>query len=187
MTSSLIPRISFNSNPQGSYGLAMIFVLLTYGGWSEAAYLAAEIQDVERNMVRVLVGSIGVIFLVFLLVNLAYLKGLGLSTLADSEVVAADLMGQVFGATGAKFISLLIAVSALGAMQGTILTGARTNYALGQDWKLLSWLGRWDHETQTPLREHILPSLCIHHQFSVEYSCNLVERGFDALFELVLE
>ncbi len=156
MTSSTIPRIPFNSNPEGSYGLAMIFVLLTYGGWSEAAYLAAEIQDVEQNMVRVLVGSISVISLVFLLVNFAYLKGLGLSTLAHSEVVAADLMGQVFGATGAKFISLLIAVSALGAMQGTILTGARTNYALGQDWKLFSWLGRWDHETQTPINSLLL-------------------------------
>jgi amino acid transporter len=129
----------------------MIFVLLTYGGWSEAAYLSAEIEDVQRNMVRVLVGSIGAIALVFLLVNLAYLKGLGLSAIASSEVVAADLMRQVLGEVGAQFISLLIAVSALGAIQGTIFTGARTNYALGEDWKLFSWLGHWNEQTQTPL------------------------------------
>jgi amino acid transporter len=42
-------------------------------------------------------------------------------------------------------------VSALGAIQGTIFTGARTNYALGQDWQLFSWLGRWNEPTQTPL------------------------------------
>ncbi len=95
-------------------------------------------------MVRVLVGSIGAIALIVLLVNFAYLKGLGLSAIsfrwhcviANSEVVAADLMRQVLGEKGAQFISLLIAVSALGAMQGTILTGARTNYAWGPDWKL---------------------------------------------------
>ncbi len=139
------------SNPEGSYGEAMIFVLLTYGGWSEAAYLSAEIQDVQRNMVRVLVSSIGALALVFLLVNFAYLKGLGLSAIADSEAVAADLMGQALGEVGVQFISLLVAVSALGAMQGTIFTGARTNYALGQDWKLFGWLGHWDERTQTPL------------------------------------
>ncbi len=151
LTSSSTSGVSPISNPEGSYGSAMIFVLLTYGGWSEAAYLSAEIQDVQRNMVRVLVGSIGTISLVFLLVNFAYLKGLGLSAIASSEAVAADLMGKALGEVGAQFISLLVAISALGAIQGTILTGARTNYALGQDWKLFGWLGRWDERTQIPL------------------------------------
>ena len=133
-----------------------IFKGLTYGGWSEAAYLSAELQDVERNMVRVLVGSIGAIALVFLLVNFAYLKGLGLGAIANSAAPAADLMRRFLGEAGAQFISLLIAVSALGAMQGTIFTGARTNYALGKDWKLFDWLGRWDERTQTPLNALIV-------------------------------
>ena len=118
VTASATSAISSSSKPEGSYGLAMIFVLLTYGGWSEAAYLAAEIQNLQRNMVRVLVSSIAAIALIFLLVNFAYVKGLGLSAIANSEAVAADLMRQVLGETGAQFISLLIAVSALGAMQG---------------------------------------------------------------------
>ena len=150
-TSSSTPVVSSASNPEGSYGSAMIFVLLTYGGWSEAAYLAAEIEDVQRNMVRVLVGSIGVITLVFLLVNFAYLNGLGLAAIANSSAVAADLMRQILGEIGAQFISLLVAISALGAMHGTMTTGARTNYALGQDWRLFSCLGHWDEKTQTPL------------------------------------
>ena len=41
----------------GAIGLAMVFVLLTYGGWSEAAYLSAELRDVRRNMARTLVVS----------------------------------------------------------------------------------------------------------------------------------
>lgn len=156
LTSSSPPVVPPTPDPEDSYGSAMIFVLLTYGGWSEAAYLSAEIQDVQRNMVRVLVGSISAIALVFLLVNLAYLKGLGLSALVSSEAVAADLMRQVLGEVGAQFISLLIAVSALGAIQGTIFTGARTNYALGEDWKLFGWLGHWNERTQTPLNALIV-------------------------------
>ena len=161
LTLSFIPAVSSNSNPGGSYGSAMIFVLLTYGGWSEAAYLSAEIQDVQRNMVRVLVGSIGAVTLVFLLVNWAYLKGLSLSAIASSAAVAADMMRQVLGEEGAQFISLLVAVSALGAIQGTIFTGARTNYALGQDWKLFSYLGRWDEKTQTPLNALMVQGIIV--------------------------
>ena len=150
-TSFSTAEVSSVSNTDHSYGSAMIYVLLTYGGWSEAAYLSAELQDVKRNMVRVLVGSIGVIALVFLLINYTYLQGLGLNAIANSDAVAADLMRQVLGEAGAQFISLLVAISALGAMQGTMITGARTNYALGEDWKLFSWLGCWDERTQTPL------------------------------------
>jgi len=57
--------------------------------------------------------------------------------MASSEAVAADLMRRFVGEPGALFISLLIAVSALGAANATIVTGARTNYALGQDFSLL--------------------------------------------------
>ena len=156
VTSSFTPAVSAISNPKHSYGSALIFVLLTYGGWSEAAYLSAEIQNVQRNMVRVLVGSIGTISLVFLLVNWAYLKGLGLNAIAASTAVGADLMGQTLGERGVQFISLLVAVSALGAMQGTIFTGARTNYAMGQDWKLFSWLGCWERGTETPFNALLL-------------------------------
>ena len=42
----------------GSFGLAMIFVLLTYGGWNEAAYLSGEVRDARRNMMRILIGGI---------------------------------------------------------------------------------------------------------------------------------
>jgi amino acid transporter len=158
----------------------MIFVLLTYGGWSEAAYLSAEIEDVQRNMVRVLVGSIGAIALVFLLVNFAYLKGLGLDAIASSEAVAADLLRQVLGEAGAQFISLLVAVSALGAIQGTIFTGARTNYALGQDWKLFSWLGRWDERTQTPLNALMVQGIIA---LALIWLGTLTRNGFTTMVE----
>src|SRR5439155_7968021 len=57
----------------GSFGLAMIFVLLTYGGWNEAAYLAGEVRDPRRNMMRILGGRILAVTVLYLLVNLGYL------------------------------------------------------------------------------------------------------------------
>lgn len=146
-----VPATS-GQQPEPAFGLAAIFVLLTYGGWSEAAYLSAELRQAERNMAAALIVSISLIAGIFLLVNVSYLKGLGLAGIAQSEAVAADLLRRAVGEGGAQFVSLLIAVSALGAMNGTILTGARTNYAWGQDVKLLRFLAYWHPRTQTPTR-----------------------------------
>ncbi|MES1024485.1 amino acid permease [Gloeocapsa sp. BRSZ] len=135
---------------ESSLGLVMIFVLLSYGGWNEAAYISAEIRNVRRNMVRSLVWSLGIITAIYLLINLAYLHGLGLAGTAGSQAVAADLMRGAFGTPGAVFISFLIAISTLGATNATIFTGARTNYALGQDFAGFSFLGRWQRGGNTP-------------------------------------
>ncbi|MCS7313351.1 MAG: amino acid permease, partial [Acidobacteria bacterium] len=131
--------------------LALVFVLYTYGGWNEAAYISAELRDVRRNMVRALIGSVGLITAVYVLANMAYLWGLGLAGVRTSEVVAADLLGRALGPAGAVFVSLLIAVAALGGVNGTVLTGARTNYALGRDFSIFALLGRWHDRSGTPV------------------------------------
>jgi amino acid transporter len=148
-TASVPPTPASNSN-SSNLGLAMIFVLLSYGGWNEAAYISADLKDVRRNMIRSLLWSIGIISAIYLLINFAYLKALGIAGMAKSEAVAADLMRQAVGEAGVWFISLLISVTALGSINATIFTGARTNYALGRDFSLFSLLGRWHDRTNTP-------------------------------------
>jgi amino acid transporter len=139
-----------NGDAEQAFGLAMVFVLLTYGGWNEAAYISAEVRDVRRNMMRALVASIAVITVLYLLVNMAYLKVLGLSGMSRSDVVAADLMRAAFGEGGAQFVSALIVVAVLTSINVTILTGARTHYAMAHDFPLFSWLGRWQARTDAP-------------------------------------
>ena len=133
-----------------SFGLAMVFVLLTYGGWNEAAYISAELREPKRNMVRALVLSIGVITALYLLVTWAYWYGLGMQGMAQSKAIAADLLRRAFGTTGELVISLLVAVAALTSINATMIVGARTSYALGRDWQPLRALGRWDRQRGTP-------------------------------------
>jgi amino acid transporter len=133
-----------------AFGLAMVFVLLTYGGWNEAAYISAEVKAGRRNMLRALVWSMCIVTALYLLVNFAYLRAMGLAGMARSQVVAADLLQQVWGGAGAQAISVLIAVSALTSINATILFGARSNYALGRDWPVLAFLGRWNARTGSP-------------------------------------
>lgn len=131
-------------------GSALVFVLFTYGGWNDAAYISAEVRHPERNMVRALLVSIGIVTLLYVLVNFAYLKGLGYDAMARSEAVAADLLKASWGATGEKLISVMVAVAALTSVNGSIIVGARSNYALGRDWPMLSFLGRWHDASGSP-------------------------------------
>jgi len=133
----------------GSIGLAMVFVLLTYGGWNEAAYISAEMNG-RRDVARALLLGIGIITALYLLVNWAYLRALGLSGMAGSQAVAADLMQRSLGNWGAQFVSVLVAVSALTSANATVFTGARTNYAVGRDFRLFEFLGRWRKHQNTP-------------------------------------
>lgn len=139
-----------------AFGLAMVFVLLTYGGWNEAAYVSAELRDVNRNMWKVLLGGLGLVTVIYLLVNLAYLRVLGMALLARSDAVTADLMRLTLGHAGAMFVSVLIIVAVLASINVTILTGARTNYALGKDFRLFDFLGHWSFDRNAPTRALLL-------------------------------
>ena len=134
-----------------NFGLAMVFVLLTFGGWNEAAYISAEIRDGHRNMVRALVFSIAIITALYLLVTWAYWQGLGFAGMAASATIAADLMQMAFGDTARKIISLMVAISTLTSINATIIVGARTSYAMGRDWHVLRKLGVWDARRDTPV------------------------------------
>jgi amino acid transporter len=71
--------------------------------------------------------------------------------LAQSQAAASDAMRGSFGAFGAQFIGLLVAISAITSANATIFTGARTNYALGRDFPVLSPLGKWNERTAAPV------------------------------------
>jgi basic amino acid/polyamine antiporter, APA family len=137
-------------------GLAMIFVLLTYGGWNEAAYISAELRNVQRDMSIALILGLSAITAIYLLMNLSLLNVLGLSGMGQSEAVASDAMRRIFGEKGARFTGVLIALSALGATNATIITGARSNFALGQGFPMFRFLGRWKEGASTPANALIL-------------------------------
>src|ERR671916_1610355 len=128
----------------GALGLAMVFVLLTYGGWNEAAYISAEVRNPGRDMVRILVGGTVVLVLIYALMSLAYLHAFGLQGLRNAAAPAADLMRLAGGAVGAVVLSLTVCFAALSTLNGTIFTGARVYYTLGRDLPALQRLGRWD-------------------------------------------
>jgi len=132
--------------------LAFILVMFAYGGWSDMSYVAAEVRDPRRNISLALMLGTTVVAALYVLFNLAMLKGLGLQGFFQSQAVAADVVGQAWGGFGSRFISVLICVSCLGAMNGMIFTGSRIYYALGTEHRLFGWLGEWSSQRDVPVR-----------------------------------
>jgi amino acid transporter len=131
--------------------MALIFVLLTYGGWNKIAYLSAEVRKARKSMVRILLYGIGVVTATYLIINYAFLRSLGLAGMASSDAVAVEVMRNLLGDAGATCMSLLVLVAVLNSMSAVIITGSRTDYAFGRDFPIFGFLGRWDAVAGTPV------------------------------------
>ena len=132
------------------FGAAMVFVLLTFGGWNDVAYVSAEVRGGSRSILRALILSVTIITLVYLLFIAAALHSLGFDGLKSSQAVGADIMLLSFGTVGTQAIGLLVAISALTSMNGTMIIGARNNHALGNDWRAFGFMREWLDERNTP-------------------------------------
>lgn len=124
-------------------GLAMVFVLYTFGGWNEAAYVAGEMRDVRRGMVRVFLIGIALVAALYLAINIAYLRVLGLDGLAASDAAGAALARATLGETAGMVVAGLVALATLTTMNAAIFTGSRATYALGRDFPRLPLIGQW--------------------------------------------
>lgn len=153
------PQRASAAASSGSFALAMIFVLWTYGGWNENAYVAAEVKEPEPNIPRSLLLGTGLVTLIYVGINWVFLYGLGFDKLRASQAAAADLLAAPFGDVGARLMVIFVAVSALGAVNGQIFTGARIGYALGRDHPVMSRLGVWSPRFGTPAWALVLQAI----------------------------
>ncbi len=133
------------------FGSAMTPILFAYGGWQTSSFLAAEVREPRKTLPRGLIlGVVGVIA-VYTLVNVAYLRGLGVAGLAHSSTPASAVMQAVFGSRGGQFIAAGIAFSAFGFLAQSMLTAPRVYFAMAQD-RVFFRSVAWIHpRTQAPV------------------------------------
>jgi amino acid transporter len=175
------PRQAQAPSAGGSLGLAMVFVLLAYGGWNEAAYLSADVRNAAHGVPRILLIGIAVIAGCYVLLNLAYLRVLGIEGVRASDAVAADAMAAALGPTGELVISVVIAAAALSTLNATIYTGARSSYAVGLDFARLHSLSDWDARRGSPRRALILQAYVA---LALVVFGSVTRDGFETMVEL---
>jgi amino acid transporter len=134
-----------------SIALALVFVLYAFGGWAHAAYVASEVRDQKRNLPRALVFGIAGITLIYLMVNVTYIYVLDFDLARHTATPAADVIDRVFGPWGTSAVGKLIMLSALGAINGMILTGTRVYAVWAADYAALNWLATWNRRRVAPV------------------------------------
>lgn len=155
---SVLPRTGGHFTPvapTGSFGfvsfaLALTSVLWVYDGWADVSFVGGEVKDPERNLPKVLIyGTLAVIAL-YLLANIAYLSVLSIDEMRVSKLVAADVAQRLIGEPGVAAVGVIVMLSALGTLAGSMLTGPRILFAMATDGLLFRRLGQVQPRFQTP-------------------------------------
>jgi APA family basic amino acid/polyamine antiporter len=117
------------------FGKSMVGPLFAQTAWTNVTFIGSEVRDPARNLVRALLLGCGIVVILYLLANVAYLALLSFPAIqhAPQNRVAVAAMNAVFGKTGALFMAGAIMVSTFGCNNGLILSGARVYYAMARD------------------------------------------------------
>jgi basic amino acid/polyamine antiporter, APA family len=113
--------------------VAMVGVLWSYGGWQHATYTAAEARDPRRGIPRAMVIGSGIVVVVYLLANVAYLALLSPQAMGASAHLAADALGSVLGPVGGTAVAVAIFISTFGTAGIYTLTAPRIYHAMASD------------------------------------------------------
>lgn len=144
--------------------LAIILVLYAYGGWNDAAFVAAEVRDRRRNIPLALMLGIGAITFIYVLINVAFILGLGFDVARQlprdvDGGLPEMLLRTALGNQGALAMNVIIMASALGAVNGLVLTGSRVYATLGRDHRLFGFLGGWRPGKRSPIMALLLQAI----------------------------
>ena len=133
-----------------SFGVAMVGAFWAYEGWNACTFAAGEVKRPERNVpLALILGTVAVIAL-YLALNLVYYHVLPMDQVARSSRVGADAAVRIFGHTGSYLVSLLIIISTLGSLNGSILAAPRVYYAMARDGLFFRWCARVHPRFHTP-------------------------------------
>ncbi len=117
------------------FGKAMVGPLFAQTAWTNVTFVGSEVRDPGRNLSRALLYGCGVVVVLYVLANLAYIAALSLSQIqnAPQNRVAVAMMREIFGTPGLLAMAAAIMISTFGCDNGLILAGARVYYAMAKD------------------------------------------------------
>ncbi len=160
---------------------AMLSAFWAYDGWLSVAFISGEIKNPQKNVPFAIISGISLVMILYVLFIWAFIRVLPLSTLAnlnENQIAAAELSNELFGKSGNLLISLLILISALGSLNGIIITYSRMYYKMAIDGFFFSNATAVHSRYETP---HIALL------YAMVVSCILVFSGtFDTLTDMIV-
>jgi APA family basic amino acid/polyamine antiporter len=125
-----------------AFAIAFVYVSYSYTGWNAAAYVLDEIEQPHRNLPKALVRGTLVVTLLYVLLQLVFLKHAPLDALKGQIDVGHVFATEVFGIRGASLISFLIAFFLVSSISAMVWVGPWVSMAMSQDYRLWGFLRR---------------------------------------------
>lgn len=122
--------------------VALQSAIYTYDGWTAPVYFGEEIQDPGREIPRSMIGGVILVLLIYLALNIAFLRVVGIEAMAGDPFVAATAASRLFGSTGDTVLRVLMIVSLIASVNALLLAGSRIPYAMSRDGLMPSALGK---------------------------------------------
>lgn len=145
-------QIPLNGALLTAFGVAMIAALWTYDGWYGLTCSAGEVRDPARSLPRGLIlGTLAVVVL-YLLLNVAYIRALPVSAMAAEPRIAEAAATRLFSPGAARLVSLAVLVSAFGCLSSTILYSSRIYLPMAADGLFFRSLAKVHPRFRTPVR-----------------------------------
>ena len=138
--------------PVGNVVTAMMLVIFAHTGWERVGYSAGEMKNPKRVIPLSLLIGIVIVVILYVSTNAVYHRTLGMEGMRNSTIVAADVLTQLIGHTGAALISVLVIISASGSINGNLMTSPRVYYAMARDGLFFRWLDHIHPRFRTPSR-----------------------------------
>lgn len=132
----------FNLIFSSPFAISLIYVTYSYSGWNAAVYLASEVEEPEKNIPRSLIGGTAIVVGLYLLLNFIFLYTTPLDSLAGEVEVGYIAAGQIFGASGAKIMGILISFGLISSISSMVLAGPRVTQVIGKDIPLFKVLAK---------------------------------------------
>lgn len=130
--------------------LAMVSILWAYDGWADLAFVGGEVKNPVRNLPLALFIGTGIVVLLYLGANLAYLRLIPIEQMKGAELVAADVAQLIVGPAGIVAISVAVSVSTFGTLNGSMMTAPRIFFAMAEDGLFPKAIARVDPRTGAP-------------------------------------
>ncbi len=134
-----------------AFGVAMIAALWTYDGWYGLTCSAGEVRDPGRSLPRGLILGTGAVILLYMLLNLVYVRALDIHGMAATPRIAETAAAVLFGPGAARLISLAVLISTFGCLSSTILYTSRIYLPMAEDGLFFRSLARVDPRHRTPV------------------------------------
>src|SRR5215217_301809 len=144
----------------GAVAIALVIVVYCYLGWNVASYIAAEVDNAQRTLPKIIIGGTAFVAVIYLLLNVVYLSALSIPQLAQDPVVpvAEKTAAALWGSGSARLVAGLLCLSIAGAVSAMVWAGPRVYWAMARDGTITPWLAQLHPKTGVPVRAILFQS-----------------------------